>query len=167
MTLLPISQGAIFPADLEASMFYAETTATASTVFSIKKNGVEFGTATFLPDTTIDNAAAVDKGSGKVGIPITGHGFSTGQKIILSGTTNYDGTYLVDSTSTTNEVVIIDTYNAESFAGTEDVLMNWSFFVAASSSTFTDGDLLTIVSPGSPDATLANLGWMIVGSRTS
>lgn len=165
MLLLPISQGASFPADLSGSMFYAGTTATASTVFSIKKNGVEFGTATFLPDTTIDNAVAVDKGGGKVGIPITGHGFSTGQIIILSGTTNYDGTHLVDTDSTTNEVVIIDTYNAESFAGTEDVLMNWAFFVSGSGSTMTDLDLLSIVAPGSADATLANFGWNIIGSR--
>ncbi len=167
MMLFPISQGASFPADLDGSMFYASVTATASTEFSIKKNGVEFGTATFLPDTTIDNAVAVDKGVGKVGIPITGHGFSTGQIIILSGTTNYDGTHLVDTDSTTNEVVIIDTYNAESFAGTEDVLMNWAFFVSVSGSTMTDLDLLTMVSPGSADATLANLGWNLIGSRVS
>lgn len=166
MLLLPISQSATFPAALAGSMFYVETTATASTVFSIKKNGVEFGTATFLPDTTTDAAAAVDKGSGKVGIPITGHGFSTGQIIILSGTTNYDGTHLVDSTSSTNEVVITDTYVAETFAGTEDVLMNWAFFVAAAGATMVDLDILSIVAPGSADATLANLGWNLIGSRT-
>ena len=173
MTRLPISQGATFPADLENSMFYAGTTATASTTFNLRKiaaldqSDTSFGTAIFLPDTTIDNAVAVDKGGGKVGIPITGHGFSTGQKIILSGTTNYDGTHLVDTDSTTNEVVIIDTYNAESFAGTEDVLMNWAFFVSASGDTFLDGDVLTIVSPGSPDATLSDLGWNIIGSRST
>lgn len=160
---LPISQSANFPADLEGSMFYVEVTATASTVFSIKKNSVEFGTATFLPDTVIDNAVAVDKSGGKVGIPITGHGFSVNQKIILNGTTNYDGTHLVDADSTTNEVVIIDTYNAESFIGTEDVLMNWAFFVSGSGADFLAGDLLTIVSPGSPDATLADLGYNIIG----
>jgi hypothetical protein len=170
LTRLPISQSATFPADLADSMMYAGTTATASTVFSIRKiesdqTDTEFGTATFLPDTLIDNAAAVDKGGGKVGIPITGHGFSTGQKIILSGTTNYDGTHLVDTDSTTNEVVIVDTYNAETFAGTEDVLMNWAFFVSASGAAFTDGDLLIIRSPASPDATLADFGWNIVGSR--
>jgi hypothetical protein len=170
LTRLPISQGATFPADLADSMMYVGTTATASTVFSIRKLGsdqtdTEWGTATFLPDTTIDAAAAVDKGGGLVGIPITGHGFSTGQKIILSGTSNYDETYLVDATSTTNEVVIEATYAAETFGGTEDVLMNWAFFVSASGATFTDADILIIRSPASPDATLADLGWNLIGSR--
>ncbi len=171
MTLLPISQGASFPSALAGSMFYAGTTATASTVFSLRKIAAadqadtEFGTATFLPDTVIDNAAAVDKGGGKVGIPITGHGFPVGQKIIFSGTTNYDGTHLVDADSTTNEVVIIDTYNAETFAGTEEVLMPWAFFVSASGDTFLDGDIFKIVAPSSVDATLADLGWNIIGSR--
>jgi len=170
LTRLPISQSATFPAALTGSMMYAGTTATASTVFSIRKlasdqTDAEFGTATFLPDTTVDAAAAVDKGGGKVGIPITGHGFSTGQKIILSGTTNYDETYLVDAASTTNEVIIEATYVAETFGGTEPVLMNWAFFVSASGATFTDGDILIVRSPASPDATLANLGWNLIGSR--
>lgn len=170
LTRLPISQGATFPTDLDGSMMYAGITATASTVFSIRKlesdqTDTEFGTVIFLPDTTIDAAAAVDKGGGLVGIPITGHGFSTGQKIILSGTTNYDETYLVDATSTANEVVITATYVAETFGGTEDVLLHWAFFVSASGATLIDGDILIIRSPVSPDATLANLGWNMVGSR--
>ena len=172
LTRLPISQGATFPADLTDSMMYAGTTATASTVFSIRKlesdqTDTEFGTMTFLPDTVIDAAAAVDKGGGKVGIPITGHGFSNGQKIILSGTTNYDETYLVDATSTVNEVVITATYVAETFSGTENVLMNWAFFVSASGATFTDGDILIIRSPAVADATLADLGWNLIGSRSA
>lgn len=68
---------------------------------------------------TIDNASAVDKGSGQVGIPITGHSITTSMQVSLGGTTNYTaGGYTVSST-TANEVVITATYVAEAFAGTE------------------------------------------------
>ncbi len=72
-------------------------------------------------EQTIDNAAAVDKGGGLVGIPITGHGIANGDAIVIDDTTNYDGRYLVDTTSTVNEVVITATYVAETFGGTETV----------------------------------------------
>jgi hypothetical protein len=71
---------------------------------------------------TLENAAAVDKGGGKVGLPCNGHGFETDDTVIISGTTNYDGTYTVDSTSSTNEIVVTAAYVAETFAGTELVL---------------------------------------------
>lgn len=72
---------------------------------------------------TIDNAAAVDKGSGLVGIPITGHAFAAKDTTTISGTTNYDDTYTIVS-RTTNEIVIAATYTAETFAGTETA--TWS-----------------------------------------
>lgn len=69
---------------------------------------------------TIDNAAAVDKGGGKVGIPFTGQPFETGEILTISGTVNYDTVAaVVDATSTVNEVVITAAYVAEVFAGTE------------------------------------------------
>ena len=67
----------------------------------------------------INNAAAVDKTGGKVGIPVTAHGFATGDTVDITGSTNYDGHYTVDATSTTNEVVITATYAAETFTGNE------------------------------------------------
>ena len=67
---------------------------------------------------TLDNAAAVDKGGGEVGIPITGHSFAAGDRIEINGSTNYDGQYVINS-QTANEVVITETYNAETFGGTE------------------------------------------------
>lgn len=67
----------------------------------------------------IDNAAAVDKGGGTVGIPITGHPFSAGDSITIIGTTNYDDDYTVLAASTTDEVVVTAAYQAEVFAGTE------------------------------------------------
>jgi len=69
----------------------------------------------------IDNAAAVDKGGGKVGISCTGHGYENGVPIWLNNTDNYDGRYTVDATSTTNEIVITATYQAETFDGDEIV----------------------------------------------
>jgi hypothetical protein len=66
-------------------------------------------------------AAAVDKGSGKVGIPLTAHGYSTGDVLLITGTVNYDGYYAVDATSTANEIVITATFVAETFTGSETV----------------------------------------------
>lgn len=66
----------------------------------------------------IDNAAAVNKSGGLVGIPITGHAFVAGEPVTIAGTTNYNGSYIIVS-QTTNEIVITATYQAETFAGTE------------------------------------------------
>lgn len=68
----------------------------------------------------INNAAAVDKGGGKVGIPLTSQPFATGENVTITGTTNYNGAYDVDATSTANEVVIVATYAAETFDGVDD-----------------------------------------------
>ena len=38
-------------------------------------------------------------------------------------------------------------------------------FTMASATTFMAGDVLTMVAPASPDATLANLAWTLVGSQ--
>ncbi len=76
-------------------------------------------TATFKGGL-INNAAAVDKGAGKVGIPITGHPYGTGEKITITNTVNYNATYTVDATSSVNEVVITAAYVAEVFDGVND-----------------------------------------------
>lgn len=70
---------------------------------------------------TIDNAAAVDKGSGLVGIPVTGHTFVAGREVTIAGTTNYNGAFEIIS-QTTNEVVITDTFVSETFGGTETIV---------------------------------------------
>ena len=61
--------------------------------------------------------AAVDKGGGKVGFPITAHGRPAGAQIVINGTTNYDGAYLVDATSTANEIVVTVAYVLENVTG--------------------------------------------------
>lgn len=69
----------------------------------------------------INNAAAVDKGGGLVGIPLTAQPFATGDILTITGTINYNGTaHVVDASSTANEVVITATYNAETFDGVDD-----------------------------------------------
>ena len=55
---------------------------------------------------TIDNAAAVNKGDGTVGIPVTSHGFEAAETIRIDGSTYFTGGWLIDSVSA-NEVVIV------------------------------------------------------------
>lgn len=76
---------------------------------------------TALKVYNIDNAAAVDKGGGLVGVPVTGQPFSTGETVVISGTTNYNGSFTVDASSSANEVVITATYNAETFTAAEEI----------------------------------------------
>ena len=72
----------------------------------------------------IDNAAAVNKGGGLVGIPITAHNFYVDDTTTLAGTTNYDGTYTVVSI-TANEIVIEATFIPETFAGGGAETASW------------------------------------------
>jgi hypothetical protein len=82
--------------------------------------GGSFDSALYSKTTeSIDNAAAVDKGDGTVGIPISGTNWLQAKDTTtISGTTNYDGTYTIVS-ATASEIVITATYVAETFAGTE------------------------------------------------
>jgi len=68
----------------------------------------------------INNAAAVDKGGGKVGIPLTSQPFNPLESVTITGTVNYNGPRSVDITSSANEVVIAATYVAETFDGVND-----------------------------------------------
>ena len=70
-------------------------------------------------ETNIDNAAAVDKGTtpATVGIPVTAHGYQAGDGVLIQGSDNYDGYYVVEDTTSTNEIVITAAYTAETFDG--------------------------------------------------
>lgn len=70
---------------------------------------------------TLDNAAAVDKGGGEVGLPITGHSLIAGAEITITGTTNYDQSGIAINSVTANEIVITDTFVSETFAVTDTV----------------------------------------------
>jgi hypothetical protein len=65
-----------------------------------------------LVEYNLDNAGAVDKGSGLVGIPITAHTFIDNDITTIAGTTNYNGTYTIVS-QTANEIVITAAYAVE------------------------------------------------------
>ncbi len=71
----------------------------------------------------LNAGAAVDKGGGLVGIPITGHPFQATEPVTIAGTTNYDGSYVVVS-ETTNEIVITASYTAETFTALETCRSN-------------------------------------------
>jgi hypothetical protein len=64
----------------------------------------------------IDNSVAVSVGGTKTGIPLTGHGYLAGDIVTISDTTNYNGTYTIDSITNANQFVISKTYVAETFA---------------------------------------------------
>lgn len=96
----------------------------ATNIQLIRRTGGFFDSASYdLTQYNLDVAAAVDKGGGLVGIPITAHTFIDDDITTLAGTINYDGTYTIVS-QTANEIVITATYVAESFAGTETA--SWS-----------------------------------------
>jgi hypothetical protein len=72
-------------------------------------------------EKSINNAAATNEGGGKVGIPVTSHGYPNGAAVFISGTVNYNGRFIVDASSTTNKVIIVATYQAETFTGAEKI----------------------------------------------
>ena len=96
-------------------------TATADTVALFKTNATSAICTITLnsAEQTLDNAPATDETGGVVGIPLAGHGYSTGDQILLNGTTNYDGVHTVLASSVAGQIDITATYVAETFAGTE------------------------------------------------
>jgi hypothetical protein len=60
-------------------------------------------------------------GSGRVGIPYHNNPFAEGHTVTITGTTNYNGNFVLQEGTSTSEMVILDTYVAETFDGTETV----------------------------------------------
>ena len=84
----------------------------------------------------IDNAAAVNLGGGKVGIPVTSNPFwskytGIGQQCMIKGTINYDGYYDLVTGGGVNQVAITATYAAETFGGTEEIGLHPPKHIAA------------------------------------
>ena len=65
--LLPLTRVTVFPAALAGSQVKARVAADAEAVFSIRKNDVEFGTATFAAAGTVATLAAASAASFAVG----------------------------------------------------------------------------------------------------
>lgn len=78
--------------------------------------GILYVLPTLAP--TVDGVA-VDKGSGKVGIPCVAHGQTSGDSIRIERSVNYNNDYMVDGDTTVDELVIVETYTAETFTGEE------------------------------------------------
>ena len=62
-----------------------------------------------------NNAAVVQKGSGRVGFPATGHGLVSGDYFRIYGTAHYNGSYTALPATTTTEIVVETSYTAETF----------------------------------------------------
>lgn len=78
-----------------------------------------------LEDLINNAGAAVDKGTtpATVGIPVTGAvaaGWLADDECTIALTTNYNGQHVIDSVST-NEIVIVATYNAETFGAADTI----------------------------------------------
>jgi hypothetical protein len=78
----------------------------------------------YKPDTLgkiiqCNSAAVTTKAGGTMtGIPATAHGEVVGSQITLYGTTNHNGTWTLDASTTANEMVIDHAYNAETLTAT-------------------------------------------------
>ncbi len=92
---------------VEHTMNYSATVTVISYVAGVERN----------PSA----AGAVNKGSGKVGIPSTAHGLSSGDLIFISATENYNGLHVVHADTATDEIVIEAAYVAETFASTDTI----------------------------------------------
>ena len=118
----PLNRGATV-SDSAPQGFISGTSSTVITL-NILEGGI-FDTGNFnAVEFNIDNAAAVDKGGGLVGIPITGHDFVVDDNTTLAGTVNYDATYTIIS-QTANEIVITATFVAETFVGGGAETASW------------------------------------------
>lgn len=63
----------------------------------------------------LDNSAVVNLNNGRVSLPATSHGMSSGDYIRVYGTTSYDAIYMVEASSTTNAIHVTVDYVAETF----------------------------------------------------
>jgi hypothetical protein len=75
-------------------------------------------TGHFAQVAQLDEALVTDRGAGKVGLPCTNQPFSTGDSIIISGTTHYNGTFTIDASSTADLIVITHSYTMETLTST-------------------------------------------------
>lgn len=73
------------------------------------------------PSNTLDAASPTDNGDGTVTMPSSGHPFATGDMVLISGTTNYDGGYYVLSTTTDTFTIRVG-FTSVTFGGSETVM---------------------------------------------
>ena len=117
-------------------------------------------------------------GSGKASVATTVSGSYTGpttanlvvQRYVFAGTvmfptglTGSQGTAGVAATATTTYSIKKNGTNVGTMVFAAGAMI--ATFSMPSATTFMAGDILTVVAPASPDATLANLAWTLVGSQ--
>lgn len=79
------------------------------------QSGVIGGTWAASINKPLDAAAVSDGGDGTVDITITGHGFTTDNRVRFEGTVNYDGEYDIPASDDANTISITAPYVAETF----------------------------------------------------
>jgi len=81
------------------------------------------------PSATLDNASPTDNGDGTVTMPATGHPFTAGDPVQITGTSNYDGGYYILSVGT-DTFTIRASFTSETFGGSETVQAKYVIFDA-------------------------------------
>ncbi len=84
--------------------------------------GIPLDFSNYTALTLDTDGVARDIGGGVVGLPCAGHPFVAAQVVRIVGTTNYNGVFTLQSGTAIDELRITDTYNAETFDGTETVV---------------------------------------------
>ena len=81
------------------------------------------GTPVTTPETalTLSAAAVTDEGNGFVGLPASGNKFVQDCAITVTGTENYDGTYLCEEGTTAEKIVISAVFKAETLTASAKV----------------------------------------------
>lgn len=62
----------------------------------------------------LDAGKATDEGAGLTGLPATGHGLIGGDEITISGSDNFDNTFILDPSTTENKLIIPLAFTLES-----------------------------------------------------
>ena len=116
-------------------------------------------------------------GSGKAAVSTTVSGSSTGtttanlvvQRYVFAGTVTFpvglagsQGTAGVAATASTTYDIQKNATNVGTMAFAAS--STTATFAMPSATTFMTGDVLTVVAPSTPDTTLANLAWTLIGS---
>lgn len=84
---------------------------------------VTYYNGTFIKNVYVNTSGtATNEGDGFVGIPVTAHGLPSGVTATISGSENYDGDYIIQTSSTTNKIIIEADFKAETFGASQTLV---------------------------------------------
>lgn len=69
----------------------------------------------FLGGDSLEGLSVVNKGGGKVGIPLPRHGYVPGDRVTVDGSASYDATFTVLDGTSVGQIVVSNAYVAETF----------------------------------------------------